>query len=60
MLDLHFSGLLYLSVTTRAVIGKFCRPYDGPINLNVSFPARPIDLRDIVSMLLITFSRSVL
>ena len=32
----------------------------GPLTLKVSFPARPINLRDIINILLTSFSRYVL
>ena len=32
----------------------------GPLNLKVSFTAHPINLRDIINILLTKFSRSVL
>ena len=32
----------------------------GPLNLKVSFPGRPINLRDIINILLTSFSRSVM
>ena len=47
--------LLYLSISTRGVIGQFCRPYftvrPGKLQL-ISFPARPINLRDVTNILL--------
>ena len=54
---------LYLSVSTHGVIGQFCRLYFttySPLNLKVSFPTRPINLRDIINMLLTLFSQSML
>ena len=53
--------LLNLSVSTRGVIGQFWGrvPLYGPVNLKVSFLARRINLRDIINILLTSFSRSV-
>ena len=54
--------LLYLSVSTRGVIGQFCGPYFiiAPAKFeSCSFLARPINLRD-KNILLALFSRSVL
>ena len=55
--------LLYLSVSTRSVIGQFCGPYFTvrPAKFeSCSFPALPINLRDIINILQTSFSRSVL
>ena len=52
----------YLSVSTRVVIGQFCGPYFTVRAAKIescSFPARPINPRDIVNILLTSFSRSV-
>ena len=54
---------LYLSDTTRGVIGQYCGPYFTvqPAKLQLlSFPARPIDLRDKINILPTSFSRPVL
>ena len=49
---------LYLSVSTRAVIGQFC---GSSFTLwNFLFPRAPINLRGIINILLTSFSRSVL
>ena len=68
-----FYSLLYLSVSTRPVIGQFCWSYYfffffggsyvtvlyGPLTLKVSFPARPINLRDIINILVTNLVFSV-
>ena len=55
--------LLHLSVSRRGVIGQFCGP-DFTVRPakfeSCSFSARPINLRDIIGILLTSFSRSVL
>ena len=56
-------SLLYLSVSTRVVIGQFSGPYFTirPAKTeSCLFPARPINLGDTINILLIPFSRSVL
>ena len=57
-----YSYLVYLSVSTCAVIGQFCGPYFTvrPANFKNFFSACPINLRDIINILLTSFSRSVL
>ena len=57
-----YQKLLYLSVSTRTVIGQFCGPYFTvrPANFENFFFLRPINLRDIINILLTSFSRSVL
>ena len=56
--------LLYLSVSTRSVIGQFCGPYFTVRSAkfeSCSFPAPPINLRDIlINILQTSFSQSVL
>ena len=55
--------LLHLPVGTPGTIGQFCGPCltVRPAKLQlVSFPAFPINLRDIISTLLTLFSWSVL
>lgn len=60
---IQYSFLLYGSVITRGVICQFRGPYFPvrPVKLLlVSFPPRPIYLRDIRNILLTSFSRSIL
>ena len=53
------SHLLYLSVSTRAVIGQFSGPYFTVRPAKACF-GRQNDSRDIINILLTSFSRSVL
>ena len=62
-IQIHTLMLLYLPVSTHGVIGQFCGLYFTvlPVKLQlVSFPTRPINVRDLVNILLISFSWSVL
>ena len=55
--------LLYLSDSTRVVIGQFSGPHFTvwPAKIeSCSFPARPINLRDIINILPTSFFRAVL
>ena len=58
------SLLLYLSVSAGTVSGQFCGLYSTelyrPLNFKVPFPARPINLTDVINILLTSFSQSVL
>ena len=56
-------ALLHLSVSTHTVIGQFCGPYSTvwPTTARlVSFPVCLIKLRDIINILVTSFSQSVL
>ena len=47
--------LLYRLVSTRAVIGQFCGPYSTVQPAKFLSFLRPINLRDIINILLISF-----